>query len=205
MMKFIRRQFLTGLLVLAPTAITAYIVWKGFITIDNLLKPLQRKVPIIDIPGLGFVIVLLLILITGFLASNLLGRRFIGGAEALMNRLPLVRRIYTAVKQLSEVFLTEKKTVFRRVVMIRYPHKDSYAIAFVTNEASPYFSSMVREELVPVFIPTTPNPTSGFMLMLPTRDIIDVDLGIEEAMKMVISGGAFSPALIGAVAAKQRR
>jgi len=142
-LRYLRRYFFTGLLVLVPTAVTGWLVWKIFITIDNLIEPFQKKFPLIDIPGIGFAIVLLLILITGFLAGNFVGRRVIAGGERLLNRLPLIRRIYTASKELSEVFLAEKKTAFQRVVLIRYPHRDSFAMAFVTNEGVDYFNKAV--------------------------------------------------------------
>jgi uncharacterized membrane protein len=194
--KVVRRYFLTGLLVLAPTVVTGWLVYKIFITIDNIIEPFQRKFPLIDIPGIGFVIVLLLIVITGFLASNLIGRRVIAAAERLLRRLPIIRRIYTASKELSEVFFTDKKTAFQRVVLIRYPHHNSFAIAFVTNEKVGPVSDVVGEELINVFIPTTPNPTSGFMLMIPLHDTFSLPINVEEAMKMVISGGAFAPQLL---------
>ena len=192
-MKFLRRYFLTGLVVIAPTAITAYVVWWGFTKIDNLIEPLQRRYPIIDIPGIGFVIVLVLIVITGILASNLIGRRAISLGESVLNRLPFIRRIYSAVKEVASVLLSEKTTAFQRVVLIRYPHRDAYALAFVTKDGIEYMNRVVGSELVNVFIPTTPNPTSGFFLMIPKRDVVELDIPVEEAMKMVISGGAFAP------------
>ena len=195
-MKFFRRQFLTGLLVLAPTVITGYIVWKVFVSIDGVIEPFQRRFPLIDFPGLGVVFVLLIILITGFLAENLIGRRVISLGERGLNSLPIIRRIYSALKELSEVFLTDRKTAFQRVVLIKYPHPGSLALAFVTQDGVGYFNDLVGEELINVFIPTTPNPTSGFMLMIPKRDVTPVDITVEEAMKMVISGGAFSPMLV---------
>lgn len=196
-MKLLRRYFLTGLVVLLPTAITVFLVWWGFNRIDNLVEPLQKRYPIIDIPGLGFIVIILLILITGLLASNLIGRRMIALGEALMNRVPLVRRIYSAIKEVAEVILTDKSTSFQRVVMIRYPHRDAYALAFVTREDAAYFDERVGTQLVSVFIPTTPNPTSGFFLMLPRHDVIDIDVSVENAMKMVISGGAYTPPTVG--------
>ena len=110
--------------------------------------------------------------------------------------MPIIRRIYTAVKEISEVFLGDRKTAFQRAVVVHYPHQSSYAIAFVTKEGIPYFNAALSEELVNVFLPTTPNPTSGFMLMLPKRDVHEVAISVEEAMKIVISGGAFSPQLL---------
>jgi uncharacterized membrane protein len=195
-LRFLRRHFFTGLIVITPTVFTGWLVWKIFGTIDNLISPLQKKFPIIDIPGIGFVGVLLLILIVGILAGNLIGRRFIAVGERLLNRLPLIRRIYNASKELSEVFLTDKKTVFQRVVMIRYPHPGSFALAFVTNRSAGYFNTVIGEDLINVFIPTTPNPTSGFLLMIPERDVFPVEISVEEAMKIVISGGAFTPQLL---------
>jgi uncharacterized membrane protein len=194
--KQLRRYFLTGLVVLAPTVITAYIVWWAFTRLDNILDPLQRRYPIIDIPGLGFIIILLLIVFTGLLASNLIGRRVIGLGERILHRLPLERRIYTAVKEVAEVLLAEKQDAFQRVVLIRYPHRDAFALAFVTREGTQYLDDVVGEELVSVFIPTTPNPTSGFFLMLPKRDVMSLNISVETAMKMVISGGAFVPATL---------
>ena len=202
-MKFLRRYFLTGLLILAPTAITAWVVWWAFVRIDNVIAPFQKKFPLIDIPGIGFVIVVVFIWVVGFLASNLIGKRVIHFGESLINRLPLIPRIYTAVKEISTVFLQDKKTAFQRVVLIRYPHEHSFALAFVTKDGVGYFNKLVGEELINVFIPTTPNPTSGFMLMIPKRTAIAVDITVEEAMKMVISGGAFAPPLLEELSERQ--
>lgn len=204
-MKYLRRQFLTGLVVIAPTAITGYIVWKIFVSIDSLIEPLQKRFPLIDIPGIGFVIVLLFILVTGVLASNLIGRRVFELGERLLNRLPLVRRIYFALKEISEALFADKRTAFQRVVLIRYPHEKSYAIAFLTRSGVAYFDAIAGDSMVNVFLPTTPNPTSGFMLMIPKREVIPLDLPVEEAMKIVISGGAFSPPILDALEAQKTR
>jgi len=195
-MRFFRRQFLTGLLILTPITVTAWILWKVFSLVDNLLSPIQSKYPIIDIPGLGFILVILLIFLTGFFAGNLLGRRIIEAGERLLNHLPIVPRIYRAVKELSEVFFRDRKTAFRKVVLIHYPHPGTYALAFVTKTSPDYFNSLVGEPLINVFIPTTPNPTSGFLLLVPKKDVIYLRVPVEEGMKMVISGGAFSPAIL---------
>lgn len=201
-MRFFKRYFLTGLLVLAPAAITGWIVWKIFTTVDSFIEPLQRRIPLIDIPGIGFVVVIVIIWLTGLLASNLIGRRVFGIGEQAMNRIPLIRRIYTAIKEISEVFLSDKKTAFQRVVLIHYPHERSYALAFVTKDGAAYFNDLIGENMVNVFLPTTPNPTSGFMLMIPKSDVLAVNITVEEAMKIVISGGAFSPNLLERLAAR---
>lgn len=184
---------------LAPTVITGWLVWKLFITVDNIIEPLRKKFPVIDFPGLGVFVVLVLIFAIGFLASNLVGRRMIAAGERLLARLPLVRRIYSASKELSGVFFTDKKTVFKRVVLIRFPHQTSYAMAFVMNEGIRYLDDRIGSEVVTVFVPTTPNPTSGFMLVLPKSETVAIDISVEEALKMVISGGAFTPHLFSEV------
>jgi uncharacterized membrane protein len=190
----LRTYFLTGLVVLAPTVITGWLVWKLFITVDNVIEPLREKFPLLEnIPGLGVVVVVLLIFIVGFLASNLVGRRLISAGEKLLNRLPLVRRIYTASKELSQVFLTDKKTVFKRVVLIRFPQRETFAMAFVMNEDTRTLEGLLGGEVVTVFVPTTPNPTSGFMLVVGKADTVPLGVSVEEALKMVISGGAFMP------------
>lgn len=190
MLKYIQRRFIAGVLILAPIIVTGWLFWKIFSSIDKVLTPLQVRYPIIDWPGVGFVVVLLFILLTGIFAGNLIGRRIIGQGERIVYNLPMIRRVYTAVKELSEVFLTDRKTVFREVVLIRYPHRDTFALAFVTREGTGFFNRLTGKTLLNVFVPTTPNPTSGFMLLVPDDDVIRVPVDVEEGLKMVISGGA---------------
>ncbi len=204
-MKFLRRHFLTGLLILAPIVVTGYILWKVFSSIDHVLDPIQAKYPILDIPGLGFVVVIFVIVLTGFLAGNLIGKRIISSGERILSYIPLIPRIYNAVKELSEVFLTDRTTVFRKVVLIRYPHPGSFALAFVTQDSPNYFNELTRKEMVNVFVPTTPNPTSGFLLLVPKRDVFEVNISVEDGMKMVISGGAFSPPILNEIAGETRK
>ena len=189
----IRRHFITGLVVLAPTVITGWIVWKIFVTVDGFIEPLQKKFPIIDIPGIGFAVVIVLIFIVGFLAGNLIGRRLIAGGEGLFNRLPLIRKIYTASKELSEVLLGGKKEMFKRVVLVRFPHHDSWAVAFEMNQGIEQFDKVLGEDSVVVFVPTTPNPTTGFTVVVPMREVFPLDISVEDAVKMCFSGGAYRP------------
>ncbi len=198
----IKRHFLTGLVVLAPTVITGWIVWKIFMTVDGVIEPFRRRYSFIDIPGIGFAVVVVLVFLIGFVASNLVGRRIISGGEKLLRRLPMVRSIYSASKELSEVFLTENKAVFKRVVLVRFPHHSSLALAFVMNERSRYLDGVLGSEAVTVFLATTPNPTTGFMLVVPKSETTPVDISIEEAIKMVISGGAFMPHLLSEIPIK---
>ena len=199
----LRRHFLAGLLVLAPTVITGWLVWKIFITVDNFIDPIQKKFPILDFPGLGFAVVLVLIFVAGFLATNLFGRMLIKGGDMVMNRLPLVRKIYVASKELSEVFLTDKKKVFKRVVLVRFPHRDSYALGFVMSQGIEKFDRAVGEELVNVLVPSTPNPATGFLVLVPKREAVSVDISVEDALKLVISGGAVTPQTLANPAAKR--
>jgi len=191
LLKYIQRRFVAGVLILTPIIVTGWLFWWIFSSIDKVLAPLQERYPIIDWPGVGFVVVLLFILLIGIFAGNLIGRRVIGTGERLVYNLPMIRRVYTAVKELSQVFLTDRKTVFREVVLIRYPHRDMFALAFVTREGSGFFNRLTGKTLLNVFVPTTPNPTSGFLLLVPEDDVIRVPVDVEEGLKMVISGGAF--------------
>lgn len=199
MIKYVRRRFLAGVLILAPAVVTAWIFWKIFSSVDSVLDPLKVRYPIIDWPGVGFVVVLLLILLTGIFAGNFIGRRVISQGERVLYNIPLIRRIYTAVKELSEVFLTDRTTVFKQVVIVRFPHRDSYAIAFVTRKSPALINDAAQGTLLNVFVPTTPNPTSGFLLMVPVEEVIHVPMSVEEGLKMVISGGAFTPGSLDAV------
>ncbi len=192
-MGWFRRRFLTGLLILLPTVLTGYVVYRLFISIDNILEPLARKYPILDIPGLGFIGVVLIILIAGVFASNLIGRRIIGSIEELVKRIPLISRMYIAVKQISEVFLQHERTVFKKAVMIEYPRKGIYVVGFVTSRWNIPESKGGERTFVNIFLPTTPNPTSGLFLLVPEHDVIPIDCSPEEALKMIISGGAVLP------------
>jgi uncharacterized membrane protein len=193
-LRFLRKHFITGLVFLAPIVITAYIIWKIFVSVDNLITPLRNRYPIIDFPGLGVIAVFVIIVLAGFLAGNLIGRRLSSLIERNLNHIPLIRGIYTTVKEIGQVFFADKRTVFRRVVLVKYPNPHTYAIAFVTNEMETYLNKMTGEELVSVFLPTAPNPTSGYLLLLPKRDVMPVAISVEEGLKMVISGGAVFPA-----------
>lgn len=194
MMRYLRNRFFAGLLILTPIAVTSWILWKLFTTVDGVLDPVRQRYPVIDHPGLGVAVVILIVLGMGVFAGNFIGHRVIAVGERILYRLPLVRRIYHSVKELAGVFLTDRKMVFRRVVLIRYPHLDSYAIGFVTEDAPQRINDLVGREVVHVFVPTTPNPTSGFLLFVPAADVVDLPVEVEDAMKLVISGGVFTPA-----------
>lgn len=189
---------ITGMVALAPVVITAYILWNLFFMIDNWLSGLYRRVPGLTIdgqpvPGLGFASVVLLILLTGVIAHNILGKHVLHALEQQLLKVPVVRSIYNATKQISQAFVGNQRSLFRQVVLVPFPTPGTYAVAFLTAEASPEVRRKVDENTVSVFVPTTPNPTSGYLLIVHTSDLIVLDMTVEEAVKLVISGGAVMP------------
>lgn len=190
-----RRRFITGLIVLLPTVLTGWILYQVFRSVDSILRPLVARYPFLDVPGLGLLAVLILVLAVGIFSANLIGRRIIRLLERALSRIPLVNRMYLTLKQMSEVFLREQRTAFRKAVMIEYPRRGVYSIGFVTSTWT-YRDETGRERaMVNLFLPTTPNPTSGLFLMIPEEDTEPMGCSIEEAVKMVISGGAVIPAM----------
>ena len=184
-MDWFKRKFFTGLVILLPTVITVYVLYRFFVSVDNLLKPLAVKYPILDFPGLGFIGVILIILITGILAGNLIGRRIIGWFESLIENI--------AIKQISEVFFKPERTVFKEAILVEYPRPGIYVIGFVTSYYSFRADDGSEKRFVNVFLPTTPNPTSGLFLMVPEEEVTPMNCSMEDALKMVISGGAVLP------------
>lgn len=192
-MSWLRRRFFTGLLILLPILVTGWVFYKFFNSVDNILNPLVERYPFIYFPGLGFIGVLVIIFLTGVFGGNFIGRRVIGWLEVLVYRIPLISRMYTAVKQLSEAFLRSGKTVFKKAVMIQYPIAGTFAIGFVTATSKFNTVDGKGRDFVSVFLPTTPNPTSGYFLMVPEEETIELGCSVESALKMVISGGSFKP------------
>lgn len=197
-LKRLRTHFLTGLVVLTPIVVTAYVFWQLFFKIDGLLSGLLTEWGFFDligrrIPGIGFVTLVLLVIFTGMLTRNFVGKKLIEFGDRIMTRIPFFNRIYTAVQQISQAFLTKKGSVFRRAVLVEYPRKGVYAIGFLTSESRGEVQERTDTEMANVFLPTTPNPTSGFLLLVPKNEITPLDMSIEEALKLVISGGTVVP------------
>jgi len=198
MWKKIKTYFLAGLLVLIPLALTIFIIWKLFIAIDSLLSGFINNVlerigiPVTSI-GLGFISVVLLIFLTGMIAKNYFGRKIIKIGENIVTKIPLINRIYIAIQQISNAFLSEKREVFQKAVLIEYPRKGIYSIGFFTQDTKGEVQDRLNKDVVSVFLPTTPNPTSGFLLFVPKNEVEELDMTIEEALKLVISGGAIVP------------
>ncbi len=192
-MGWLRRKMLTGLVIILPTVVTGYVFYWLFVSIDNILKPILAKYPFLDFPGFGFISVILVILLVGVIAGNIIGRQIIEGVESLVRRIPLINRIYNGIKQISEVFLSHDRTVFRKAILIQYPRPGIYVVGFVTSTWKARGTDGKELSLINVFLPTTPNPTSGLFLMIPEEEAIPLDCSPDDALKMVISGGAFIP------------
>ena len=188
-----KKIFTTGLLTLLPLAITIYVFYMVFNFLDNLLGDLIKALFNYRVPGIGFAAGLLLILIVGFIASNIIGNRLITFSDKLLQRLPLARSIYTSAKQIIDAFTVQGKNAFQKVVLLEYPRKGLYALGFVTSSSISEIQEKTHAEILSVFIPTTPNPTSGMLILAPRHEVIDLEMTIEEGMKVIISGGLFSP------------
>jgi len=198
MWKKAKSYFITGLLVLTPLVLTIFIIWKLFVAIDGLLRGfISNMLERVGVPntiyGLGFISIILLILLTGMVARNYFGRKVLKLGEDVLTRIPLINRIYMAIQQISNAFFSEKREVFKRAVLIEYPRKGIYSIGFFTQDTRGEVQERLDRDVVSIFLPTTPNPTSGVLLFVPKTDVTELDISIEEALKLVISGGAIVP------------
>lgn len=195
----LRNYFLTGLVVAAPVTITVVLIRWFVDLVDAWFTPMipdrYRPEQYLDvtIPGLGVLMAVVLLTLLGALTANLFGRTIVGYGERLVGRMPLVRNIYGALKQIFETVVTQSQQSFKDVALIEYPRRGLYSIAFVTTIAKGEIQERADEEIVSVFLPTTPNPTSGFLLFVPRRDLILLDMSVEDAAKMVISAGLVAP------------
>lgn len=186
--KKLRRQFLMGILVVVPVAATILILVWIFTTIDNILQPVISSIWGRTVPGVGFGIMIILVYLAGVIASNIGGRRLIHFGESLLERVPVVRPIYTVIKQTLDIFSTPGKTGFKQVALVEFPRKGMRTIGFVTNESS----DKSGERLVYIFIPTSPNPMSGFLEVVREEEVIRTNISVDDALKMVVSAGKVS-------------
>ena len=199
----IRGYFFTGLLVLIPVVLTGWIIWKLFLAIDGILRPYVHPffadrfgidlVGETQIPGIGFITLTLAIIATGAIARNYFGRKIVIFGDKIVERIPLINRVYGAIKQISQAFFSSKREVFKKPVLFEYPRKGIYSIGFYTQDTRGPVQEALDADMVSIFLPTTPNPTSGYLLFVPKTDVYDLDLTIEEALKLVISGGVIIP------------
>ena len=194
----LRRYLFTGLIIWIPLGVTIFVFQLFIGMMDQLVLVFPRswqpmQLVGFNIPGLGVILVVLILLLTGFLASNYLGRMLLGLGNELLEHIPLVRSVYSAAKQISDTLFTNKGKSFRKVVLIRYPQKDTWSLAFQTSESLGEVNAKMPGHMVSVFVPTTPNPTSGFLLMVPQEDMIELEMSVDDALKMIISLGVIVP------------
>ena len=192
-MRWLRRYLLAGVAVVLPTVITAYVLWFLFTKLDGILGSFLRDKTGLSVPGIGFAAIVVIILVAGVMASNLIGKRLIRFLQKGLESIPLFNRVYVAVRQISETLLSERSNVFRQVALVEYPRRGTYSLCFVTSENSGEIAAKLARKTVNVFVPTSPNPTSGFMLVVPAEDLIPLEMSIEDGMKMVISAGSYTP------------
>jgi len=184
-----RRHFLAGILVTLPLGLTIWIFVWIFNAIDGWLQPIVVRIFGYTIPGVGFGVTVVLVYLVGVIASNVIGRRLIGYGEAALGRIPLARYLYNGARQILQSFSAPDATGFMQVVLTEFPRKGTRTIGFVTNEVS----DESGRKLLNVFIPTAPNPTSGFLQIVRENEIIRTDISVDAALKMVVSGGRMSP------------
>ena len=199
MLVHLRRHFLSGLIVWAPLGATLFTLKFTADVFDNILfiiPPKWQPNALLgyEVPGLGFIVALLLIYITGVIVSNYLGNQLFKVWENLLDRIPVVRSLYRSIKQLTESIISAKSGTFDKVFLIEYPRKGLWTIAFQTSERNGVIHRLISDEyLVNLFIPTTPNPTSGYFIMAHPDELIQVDISVDDALKTIVSGGVYTP------------
>ena len=189
-MSVIRQYFLTGLLAVTPLAVTGWILWRFYLLVDHTLRPWLERIPGLGntypdffLTLLGLVSFFLVIVLIGLFTRNLIGVAFFRLVERMLNKIPFIKGIFTATKQISEVFLKDQRTAFQKVILFEYPRRGLYSIGFVTYDDPAL-------ELLNVFLPTTPNPTSGYLLLVPRSQASIMPLTVEEGIRLIISGGS---------------
>ncbi len=198
----LRNYFFTGLVICAPLAITAYLTWTLIQWVDGWVKPYLPDVYNPDlylpfsVPGFGLIVAVVIITMVGFLTANLIGKSILSYGEYMLSRMPVVRNIYSALKQIFETVFKEDSDSFQSVVIVEYPRKGIWALAFVATDTLGEVQDnlgKITGQTVSVFLPTTPNPTSGFLLFVPKDEVIELEMSVEEAAKLVISAGLVAP------------
>lgn len=200
MFQRLRGNFLAGIVLVGPVALTIYLAWTAITLIDQAIVP---WVPSAynpgtylgaDVPGFGVIVFLFFTTVVGWLTKNFFGRQIVRLGESWVSRMPIIRSIYNALKQIAETILSQSQTSFRNACLIEYPRKGLWAVAFVSTDTKGEIPSRAGQpRMVSVFLPTTPNPTSGFLLFVPEEDMVILDMTVEDAAKLVISAGLVTP------------
>lgn len=191
----LKRYFLTGLLVIIPIWGTILILKTLFVAVDGILGDLLvRLVPSHYVPGLGILSLIVLVFAVGLFATNFMGKQIVKWWEDWLNRVPLVRGVYSTLKSMMDILSFSDHPSYNRVVLIQFPKNGHYCFAFVTGSTHGETQDLAQEPLIHVYVPTSPNPTSGYFLLVPEHEVTSVDMSVEEAMKLIVSGGLCSPA-----------
>ena len=193
-----KRYLVAGLLVWVPLGITLWVLHFLVTTLDQTLLLFPESAQPdrllgVHIPGFGVLLSFAILFLTGVIAANFAGARLIRVWESVLGRIPVVKSIYSSVKQVSDTLLSDSGNAFRKALLVQFPHQDSWSIAFLTGTPAPAVAEHLGEEHLSVYVPTTPNPTSGFFLMMPKSDVIVLDMSVDEALKYIISMGVVSP------------
>ena len=190
MMKKIRQFFFAGLLVLTPIVITFYVLKTLAVASDNILSPIFDYIFGVHLPGIGIIALVIIIIISGAIAENTIGKRIFAWWDNTFNKIPLIRNLYKPVKQVFTAFSSsDGKNKFSKVIMVEYPKAGSFAMGFVTSTIKGEIAEKIGHNMVSCFVPTTPNPTSGFLLIVPSDKIIPLSISVEEGIRFIISGG----------------
>lgn len=195
----LRGYFLAGIVVTAPIGLTIYFTYLFLAAIDTNVSRLlpdewyEGVYGGTTVPGLGILVAIVFFIAVGWFATNFLGRVVIRIAEAIVHRVPVIRKIYAAIKQIVETVMTSQSQAFREVVMMEYPRKGVWSIGFVTGKTEGEVQGVTKEETINVFVPTTPNPTSGYLLFVPKKDLVYLKMSVEEGVKLVVSAGIIAP------------
>ena len=198
-MSALRKWLFTGLLVIVPGVITAWVLNWIVSTLDQTLQILPGawhpdKLLGIHIPGFGVLLTLLILLVVGAVASNFAGRKLVQWGDALVRRIPVVRSIYSSVKQVSDTLFSESGNAFRTAVLVQWPREGVWTVAFVTGAPNGEIAAYLRDEFVSVYVPTTPNPTGGYFVMVRKSDCVELDMSVDAALKYIVSMGVVAPA-----------
>ena len=196
----LKKYLITGLLIWLPLAVTLWILDIILTTLDRslLLLPAAWRPDALfgmHIPGFGLVLSVLIVLVTGVLAANIIGERMVRWWEGMLNRIPIVRSIYSSVKQVSDTMLSPKGNAFRQAVLVEFPQRGQWAIGLVIGDPGEPIERAIGEKSITVFVPTAPNPTSGYTIIVPLREVRELDISVDDALKFVISLGVVTPAL----------
>jgi uncharacterized membrane protein len=194
-----KKYFITGLLIWVPLAITVWVLHLIVSTMDQslLLLPAALRPENLfgfRVPGMGVILTLLVVVLTGLLTANIIGQRLLLFWEGVLSRIPIVKSIYYSVKQVSDTLFSSSGVAFRKALLVQYPRQGIWTIAFLTGQPGGEAARHLGGEFVSVYVPTTPNPTSGFFLMVPRADVIELDMSVDEALKYIISMGVVGPA-----------